>query len=146
MSGDLRMSEALEDLLNTVLEHAVNSVAEGDVLVPIVAWEKGKSRQMQRFLVETDDPDQWDAGASVEQAIAFARGLKGKADRVVIATDGRISDAPDGEKTDCLFIDAFEPALRALVRVGQCYTPAGDDGEFGLIDDPGVLAVMDPLW
>ena len=150
MSDEIALSEAMEDLIQDALEHALTGVAEGGTLVPFVVYERGEEREMKRFLVQDADPERWDAGASVEAAQAFASGLRGRADRLAVAVDGRIvqpgEDGAEGEKVDCVFIDAFEAGAKNACRIGQCYEPASGGREFGLVGDPMLLAVSEPMW
>lgn len=137
-------SEALIELVELAMNHALDSVSEGGPLVPFVMFTKAGARSLQRFMAGGDDEETWDLGRSVDQAREFAASLAGKAELAAIAIDGRV-EADEG-LLDCMFVEAFEHATPHSFCFGQCYQPVDEEHVFDLIGEGLLLDVTDPMW
>ncbi len=150
-------SEAFGELVDFALGHALRSIAEGGPLVPFVVFDDcEKGRSVRRFVADLEEGSEgrdpaFDLGASVEEAIAFARTLGGQVFRVAVAIDGRIGN-DEGEKDDCVFVDAFEDGMDVALRIARRYEPARHDAKGRvtrrLVPKGGefVAAELDPMW
>jgi hypothetical protein len=79
--------------------HAIECVAEGSTLVPLVASERGDERTMQRFA-------EGDLKVAAAQAKLWLQGNPEHADRAVSIVDGYVT--LQGERVDALIIDAID--------------------------------------
>lgn len=79
--------------------HAVGCVAEGEMLVPLVAGERGEERTMRRF-------DEGDFKVRAAEAKLWLQGNPDHADRAVSIVDGYVT--LQGERVDALIIDAVD--------------------------------------
>ncbi|MFV8750088.1 hypothetical protein ACNOYE_06030 [Nannocystaceae bacterium ST9] len=139
-------SDALMDLVEMAMTHALDSIGEGGPLVPFVVFVAAGERKLERFLVgASDDEDSWDLGLSVEQAKQFTTTLAGKAELAAMAVDGRVR-AEDGSLLDCVFVEAFEATGPCALCFGQCYQPASEGQAFALLGEGMLLDTLVPMW
>lgn len=150
-------SEAFGELVDFTLGHAFKSIADGGPLVPFVVFDDcERGRSVRRFVADLEegsegrDPE-FDLGASVEEAFAFARTLGGRAFRAAVAIDARIGNESGG-KDDCIFVDAFEDGMDICLRIARCYEPARHDAKGRVTQrlvpkgKEFVAAEMEPMW
>lgn len=143
------ISEALTNLINQAFEAACESIAEGDALVPFVMTEGADGEDVRRFAVLAKgarDEDDVDFEASVEAAEKHMRGLKGKADRAVMAFDATLTMEEDGDPVDHVVVDAFETGGAKVYRVALPYKQDEDGEGFEILDEPMVIDDGEALW
>lgn len=141
---EIEPSDELLELIELAINHAAESIEEGGPLVPILFREKGGEVSAERAMVMIDD-EQWDIGASVDKAKEMARASVETADRVATVFDGYIT-TEEGDKLDCLYIEAFETGLPVTLLLFQCYQPAEHPDGFAFIEEPELADHTDPMW
>jgi hypothetical protein len=104
--------------------HAIWCVAEGDVLVPLVASERGEERKMLRFAGG-------DAQVDVAQAKRWLQSNPERAERAVSIFDGFVTLASG--RTDALIVDAVAFDLGgAAVQIIVPYRPPAEGRPFAV--------------
>lgn len=103
------------DLLSVGLEHGIDSVRDGEPLIPFVLSERQGKRAVARYAAETLE-------AGIEQAVAAIRANPPEGgDRVVLVYDGWLT-MPDGERFDAIYAEALD-AEGAVSVMAQPYRP-----------------------
>ncbi len=107
------------ELAGAFAAHAIGSIAEGDALIPMLAYtNEDDERQMERLVFEG-------SGAAVEYGQQRLSSNAMDANDAALLYDGQIVD--DGKKTDALIIELrtyFSP--RSVATIAIPYTPKGD--------------------
>jgi hypothetical protein len=145
MSDDIEFSEELMELVNKALGHGLSSVSEGGPLVPFVMHELAGKVSIQRHLVQGETEDELDLTESVESARRFAASLSGKAQRVALVLEGRLSE-PGGTKMDAIIVQAFEAGEPASYHFGHGFRDADSPGGFSQLGEGLFLGEAPPLW
>lgn len=120
--SEIPASEELLEVIFAALDHAVESVKDGDALIPFALAERAEGRTLTRFAAETLEEGQ-------EQARAHA--ASGDADRVAIAYDGYLT--VEGERSDAVFVEAQERGAQGSVIFAQRYHPGGRFRKFSTV-------------
>ena len=144
MSDEIELSEKLSSLIDDALHVGIEDIEDGGPLIPFVFAETGDERALARSIVPTGN-DEWDLGASVEQARNSARARPQGADRVAIIYDARIDDK-DGNKVDALIAEVFETDLPATLTLVLPYRPAGHADGFDILGEVELVEQSDPMW
>lgn len=152
MPEEISISSDLDDLLVLAFEHAFESIEDGEPLTPFAVIERGDERTFNRFVAER-----------VEEGLQAGRNalrqFSPKPDRAVIVFDGYLrstssddaadsdNEPADEDRTDAIFVEAFENGQDKTYRFVIPYKPADDDGPLEPLDDaPMVFDVCDPLF
>src|SRR5579871_609020 len=128
----LPASEALLDLIFLALDHGVNSVSEGGLLIPFLMAEAKGERELHRFVSST-----------LEEGIAAAKKLAAELPSTVvayaIAYDGYLTMGD--QRTDAIFVEGAERNGTYGLRFAQRYQP----NPFQTIGNPAYLGECEQL-
>lgn len=103
--------------------HGVWCVADGEVLVPFAAFEKGGERQLVRFVTE-------ELSVGAAKARSFVDENTAKADRAVSVIDGFVTI--EGVKRDALIVHAVAYTPHRSLDVVIPYRPRTASGAFAV--------------
>jgi hypothetical protein len=113
----------LLELAGFATAHAVWSVSDGAILVPIAMSDKEGQRKLVRFVAE-------ELPQAVEQGRAWLEQNPDEAEIAVLVFDGYVSSDSE-EKTDALILEGRSRAGQKLTVV-QRYRPASDTAGFAV--------------
>jgi hypothetical protein len=112
--SELQMSKPFADLVFFALDHGVNSVREGGVLVPFIVYENDEKRSLHRYAADTLEE-------SLRQARLAASRLPGTVEACAIAYDGFVT--LKNRKFDAIIVEAAEHGKSVGVKLAQRYHP-----------------------
>src|ERR1700676_3020460 len=111
---ELQMSKLFDDLVFFALDHGVNSVREGGVLVPFIVYENDGKRSLHRYAADTLEE-------SLRQARLAASRLPRTVEACAMAYDGFVTLKDN--KYDAIIVEAAEHGKPVGVKLAQRYYP-----------------------
>ena len=134
----MEVSKELADLLFFALDHGVNSIREGGVLVPFVVSDTGGKRKLDRFVSDPYEHALSDAKTAVSK-------LPSVVSRYALAYDGFIT--VEGKKYDAIIINGAEREKGNATLLAQRYLPAVEGGKrLELVGNPAFIGRESTLF
>jgi hypothetical protein len=128
------ISGAVGKIIGLVLAHSVligSYLQEGELLVPLVIYQQGESREIKTFEADTQEN-------AVILGQKFLSSLSAKSDSWAYVQDGLIT-LENGNKQDVYFIKAWAKGMLEPIELYQMY----NSQPFALVDNIKVLNYAD---
>lgn len=107
--------EATADVIDIGLEHGIDSVRDGEPLIPFVIAERRGKRAVARYAAETLE-------AGIDAAVAaITADPPEPGDVAVLVYDGYLT-LPDGQRFDAIYAEAID-GEGAVTVMAQAYRP-----------------------
>lgn len=128
-----KATEALQRLMSTSIEEALEAVSEGETLIPFVALvDAGGKLALRRFVDGT-----------VDQAKAFLGAMDPPPVLACVCGDGYLN-TDDGQQ-DAIIVQGYSPDLKKSQIGAQRYLPATDGASARKLGQPQIINRGDNL-
>lgn len=121
-----------QDLSWSVLDHAVESLADGEPLIPFAVVLQGPEQRLHRFVADT-----------LEEGIAHGRAFLAQlpeGEVAAFAFDGYLTR--DGERTDAVYVEVHRRGQPSSGCLAQRYIPGAPPEMLGNASDCGDFAPL----
>jgi hypothetical protein len=137
--GNISVSQEFSDLVKNAVEHALDSVSEGDVLTPFVMTLEDGEGHLYRLMAE-------DMNAVQKMLYDIVTGEETTVDAYAFAWDVLVSAKEGDEQQDAILVEGAEKGASQGVLVMQMYQKAADGAEFGPIGKMDVVGHPRPRF
>ncbi len=137
--GNISVSQEFSDLVTKAVEHALQSVSDGEALVPFVMTLQGGEGHLYRLMAE-------DMNAVQKMLHDIVTGEETAVDAYAFAWDVLVSAKEGDEQQDAILVEGAEKDTSQGVLVMQMYQKAEAGAEFGPIGNIEVVGHPRPRF